>query len=819
MESSTVRVRPLRFAFLVNPNDEASVLSVFQANSALWGGAYNFIIPLFKQVPPRYRQQYLKSGPAKEMLNGLVDAFQPDCLVETAPGQAAAFGIEFPPKRIIQLADLTARDDRNRIRVGIDLRSICDDLYDSTFRFVQRHPPSVVLPECSDPKYKLFFAAVFGSLPETGPTADVSDVYLKALDGKRETVKPDAFPDLFNQKYIYPHRLSCHKLETIKNSYSIDSKLFYMDERSASDLIDFWNLRAIGWVIRPLPARLAPKLIDYVEKFIADSYRPFPPPSNAFHRASLLCAKSQSFEDMRTFVGTLKRPGNDAITIDPRVPRIWEEWGRSADHAEPQTVKHKEESVTARVIGQGFHVSAAKTDFMEHDRFSAEFFAFANVLETVEGGTPVIPWKKNVAASLNRNFGEEKTWISREGIVIFSGPYSSSAYLRLPNALNIFSAVAKASGYELTMSSAGRTCEQIISAVGGLNLLGMVARSAELLKLLDRMAHEDVEVEPDIEEGEEQRRRPLSKPYQTYNTVRAVIHRANRDLEHAADSHLGALIRQNVLKFGMALKCRECTHSSWYSIESLALKLNCPRCSSEFWFPADNPPGQNAWAYRVAGPFAAGHFAQGAYCVASALHFLTNQVARQSTWLPSFEMKNAADDCFEPDFGLFAAPNRWSQVSSPYLMLGECKSFNRFEAKDFARARHMAKVFPGSVICFCTFNDSLNADEIEGIKKIAQEGRERLGDGKQLNPVLVLTGLELFGQFSIGEFYSKYGDKADYANHAHMRGDMQELCDFSLQFHLGMESYHKWWEAKNKKRIVRIQAAKKAAKTRKAKSK
>jgi hypothetical protein len=819
MESSTVRVRPLRFAFLVNPKNKASVLSVFQANSALWGGAYNFIIPLFKQVPKRYRQQYLKSGPAKEMLNGLVDAFQPDCLVETAPGQTAAFGIEFPSKRIIQLSELTARDDRNRTRVGIDLRSICDDLYDSTFRFVQRHPPSVVLPECSDPKYKLFFAAVFGSLPETGPTADMADVYVKALDGKKETVKPEAFPDLFNQKYIYPHRLSCHKLETIKNSYSIDSKLFYMDERSPSDLIDFWNLRAIGWVIRPLPSRLAPKLIDYVEKFVVDSYQPFPPPSNAFHRASFLCAKSQRFDDMRAFVNTIKRPGNDVITIDPRVPRIWEEWGRSADHAEPQTVKHKEESVSARVIGQGFHVSTAKTDFLEHDRFSAEVFAYANVLETVEGGTPVIPWKKNVAASLNRNFGEEKTWISREGIVIFSGPYSSSAYLRLPNAFNIFSAVAKASGYDLTMSSAGRTCEQIIAAVGGLNLLGIVARSAELLRLLDRMAHEDVEVEPDIEEGEEQRRRPLSKPYQTYNTVRAVIHRANKDLEHAADSHLGALIRQNVLKFGMALKCGECTHSSWYSIESLSLKLSCPRCSSEFWFPADNPPGQNAWAYRVAGPFAAGHFAQGAYCVASALHFLTNHIARQSTWLPSFEMKNTSGDCFEPDFGLFAAPNRWSQVSSPYLMLGECKSFNRFEAKDFARARHMAKVFPGSVICFCSFNDTLNADEIQGIKKIALEGRERLGDDKQTNAVLVLTGLELFGQFSIGEFYSKYGDKADYANHAHMRGDMQELCDFSLQFHLGMESYHQWWEAKHKKRIARIEAAKKAAKTRKASSK
>jgi hypothetical protein len=35
---------------------------VFEANSALWGGLFNFIIPLFKQVPARYREKYFNSG-------------------------------------------------------------------------------------------------------------------------------------------------------------------------------------------------------------------------------------------------------------------------------------------------------------------------------------------------------------------------------------------------------------------------------------------------------------------------------------------------------------------------------------------------------------------------------------------------------------------------------------------------------------------------------------------------------------------------------------------------------------------------------------
>ena len=41
-------VRPLRFAFAVEPKDKASLQRVFETNSALWGGLFNFIIPLFR---------------------------------------------------------------------------------------------------------------------------------------------------------------------------------------------------------------------------------------------------------------------------------------------------------------------------------------------------------------------------------------------------------------------------------------------------------------------------------------------------------------------------------------------------------------------------------------------------------------------------------------------------------------------------------------------------------------------------------------------------------------------------------------------------
>lgn len=76
MESATVRVRPLRYAFVVEPRDKFSLQRIFEVNSSLWGGVFNFIIPLFKQVPDRYRDKYFKTPPAKAILKGLVEAFQ-----------------------------------------------------------------------------------------------------------------------------------------------------------------------------------------------------------------------------------------------------------------------------------------------------------------------------------------------------------------------------------------------------------------------------------------------------------------------------------------------------------------------------------------------------------------------------------------------------------------------------------------------------------------------------------------------------------------------------------------------------------------------
>lgn len=802
MDKASVRIRPIRLAFAVNPKDLKALMRVFEANSIFWGGPYNFILPLFKRVPQRYREPYRKQITSVALVNGLVEAFQPDFIVEMESGSTT--GLKFPRGRVITFDQLLSRDEQGSCAYGVDVRSVIADLYDKTFRFVQRHPPDTVIPSCSDRRYDLLFGALFGTLPETGQEGDCAAHFLKALDGKRKAFAPEEFPTLLNGKYLYPLNVSAYELETRRNSWSIDSKLYYMNERSPLDLIDFWNLSALGWDISPLPASLAPKLTAFCEDFIQKSYKPFPPPSNAYHHASFLCSPSNTQAELQAYVSSLRRPSQGpahaAISLDMRVPRIWEEWGRSADHAEPQTVTHSTVEVDAHLIGEGLHVSTAIPGFLEDDRYASRQHACANVLESIPGGAQVIPWGSGELTGLIHDFADEKSWVSQEGIVTTAAQFSSMRFLRSPSAINVFSAFAKSRSLTLSLSPAGDVCEQIIKSLGGIQSVGIVARSPELLRFLNGLAHENLEVDSDITATKKVRR-----AYAPYAKTLEVVSRATSGgPEIAKENFFKALVNTKVLTVGLTLRCNECNHRSWHALNSLGPTMSCPRCLFQLAFPSASPPKKEDWAYKVSGPFATENFAHGAYCVASTLHFLTDKIFRESTWLPSFRLTTEQGKEVESDFGLFARPNRFSNATLPFFILGECKSFNVFTSDDFAKARYLAEIFPGVVLCFATFRDSLTSKEIKALSKIVHRGRTSLRTGRVRNPVLILTGKELFSQFQWHrEFYEAYGDRAQYARMAYIRSDIEELCDFTQQVHLGMESYHSWLEEKFKKRNAR----------------
>lgn len=112
-------------------------------NTCLWGGKYNPIIPCLKQVPRWWSRDKFSQDTATETVNGYLDFFEPDFLVEADPGLSKGLG--FDEERVLPLsAILTVEGDRERKGQGLSVISLYRHLYHEEFQFARRHEHNIV---------------------------------------------------------------------------------------------------------------------------------------------------------------------------------------------------------------------------------------------------------------------------------------------------------------------------------------------------------------------------------------------------------------------------------------------------------------------------------------------------------------------------------------------------------------------------------------------------------------------------------------------------------------------------------------------------
>ena len=76
-----IKLRPLRFAFLVDPGSAQQAREAIRLASTLWGGVYCPIIQLHRRMPKTWKDP-IRVPPARSVVLGNLDAFDPDVLVQ-----------------------------------------------------------------------------------------------------------------------------------------------------------------------------------------------------------------------------------------------------------------------------------------------------------------------------------------------------------------------------------------------------------------------------------------------------------------------------------------------------------------------------------------------------------------------------------------------------------------------------------------------------------------------------------------------------------------------------------------------------------------
>jgi len=741
--------------------------------------------------------------PATEIRKGYLDAFEPDYLVDMCGGAQDHDGGD--PERVLTEKDLldAARDEP--IHYGVDVLELYEDLYRKEFQFERRHPPQVVLPRAAESRMTLFIAACCGEFPPDKALRYLTRAYRGIFDASLADVDGPGLFAMLRGERGSPLRMGSVGLEPRRRGWPRDPTLFFMDGTSAVDLIDYWNLRAMGWWVLPVPCQWSDALVPECSRFIEENHVPYRHDSKMMHHTNLMCSRSVPAEQMRAFAKRLTAPGPHSLVTEDQYPRIWDEWVREHDRALLRwDVLADEADVEVTAQGSTISFSVLRPPFVER-AWAGSAPRWANVIRVRDYGrqpdsAPVIPAGLPDVDRILKRLGPRDVRVTGEGIVITSAYPRRRTRLMLPSRLDVFRAWAHKQSLEIELSGAGRLAEQLIRGLGGLWGVQKLAHE-EVIALLERMAsglaQSEVEQEAEPSRGAKLRGRIVS-----IGEWLSCLKKVHEGSEDWAKRHLHLLVRHKVLQLGLRLQCPLCAQHNWYGLDRLAEEVTCERCLGRFDFPATDPP-RGGWYYRTVGPFSVENYAQGSYCVALALRLLGDPTFGEHTWIPPFVLRPQRGEELEADFAAFWRESSFDRTD-PVLIFGECKTYGQFQARDVRRMRRIAQMFPGAVIAFCTLRKRLAPAEKKRIASFAGGGRKILRGDRWLHPVLVLTGTELFSALGPPDCWEEAGGRfAKLAQRYRRFRSMMDVCDVTQQLHLGMESHGEWLDRYLDKRYSR----------------
>ena len=628
-----------------------------------------------------------------------------------------------------------------------------------------------------------FLASVFGILSE-----NIDNIFWENFAGVLEAKKSDCvaanYAEFLYSGKLFLRRMTELYLKSIPGRPRWGQCVFLLDASKLLDIMDYWNLRAIGWDVIPVPKQFArfDKTKQLILDFIEENYVRHHSNPEIYQYTTILKSRSISKDEHKHFVDSLdisppdenhKRP---KVSVQSWYPRIWNEWARHPDHVECCNLEADAEEHDISTNQEIIRFKTLDPKFIS--RFGGHGKArFANEIDLrlyddKELFAEVIPEGNSELARVIGGFGLRDWRLSRKGLVYLSRHSRRTVDLSLPQAEAIVTKWLELKEWRVELSPAGRIAKQMIRQLGGKNSTGILARKG-IIQLLGEMNCSD-------------EKSMLEK------ALRAKIHKiANRTANTAtADRILQQLTESKVFQLGVEIQCRICTQSSWYSVKDADYELQCPKCLERISFPSESK--EVKWSYRTLGPFSSTNQADGAYTVLMTLRFFSvfSLLDGATTPMMSFKANKDGTD-MEADLALFFQASKFED-SKTEVIFAECKTFNDFQKKDADRMGKLGEAFPGAVLVFATLKESLSNDEKAILCRLVNRCREYWKNERPVNPVLILTGTELFAEFDLVQAWEDAGSfRATYAKSIGTR-DLLELCDITQQVYLGMNSWHQW---------------------------
>lgn len=718
MESIHVqeKLRPRRFAFMVEEGDFSAVLMSVSLNTGHWGGMYNPLVP----ITPR------------DKCLGLLQAFDPDDLVDLTGGGLDPDLREKYKRRIVHRGRLVEPDPRTGercLRFGFDMLPILHFLHEKEVKFLSDPTHAALISTDASEGWLEYLAFVFGSfqwLPES--SVDFQAAFLRALKAQEVRFDP-AHPADQGIELIFPIQMTVYGLRLLGGGLAgFSSHIVYIgDHRSWLDLVDFWNIRATGRTILFVPLACF-HAYEPLIRAVAEAGH-YPINSHLANETDLVRGPSVSEEAFRAVcesIGPLDMP---AVRRRHRGPR----YGNPSAHyvgdihvAEIEAQTSEEISVLSE--SQMTPVKLISPTYLEDELVGTSEYRWTVEL-TMLGGEqsndflfafPAEPAVEEVVrGAFITSWGEVR--IGRQGVVIPQEEVRPTLFLHPVRTVDVFHALFQQAGFQAEPSLPGRYAEQIIRKMGHLHYDCRVFKLRGVRDVLERLSNGSV-----LTKGNMQQIVTATTPDAYGQNWRPdlydglVIERNQRGMVNFTNI-FNVLLEKKVIRPGFTFTCQNCFASGWYHVSEFGEEFTCRFCFSR---QRVNFGSMRDWQYKADGLFQIPHSASGSLAVIislwrfAGLHFLDR--GRYLTSVLLRETKGTRE--YEVDYAYLLVG---AFDTSYQLVLGQVKGYCDFAEDELTRMAELSDRFVQKpYLAFSTLKEAFSPPEKDFLTRLINNGHK-----------------------------------------------------------------------------------------------
>ena len=799
--SAEIRLRPTRIALLTHPNDQASIKKFMEICSCLWGGVFNPIIPIFRIPPDEWRPTVKRPMKGIDVTRGYLNFFEPDILVEAQEGYAHRIGISMNRgvfhDRILMLGELLRTESNQEFAAltrGLSMMDVFREEYATERKFESRDQRVTLLVK--QVRQSLISEAMFGCFPDRQDSRYFERQYQNVYQPDISEFSIETWRRVCWEGALTPLSLTKFNLETDRVWHS--KKIFVFDPSKTTDVIDLWNARLERWKIVPVPMNWWDELSDDIAKIVQHEFRHIQGnPNRIMHNTTIEVARSIGETKAKKIVSKLL----DDLPERSVVLKFWnnEVW-RQELH--PSMSVQRPLRVTAATKREQLKVSRSDRPTVQFNALSPSFASqyrgalnarWVNAVKLYsyrysEFAT-ILPFNSTSSDWLRIDFLGNHVVVGTEGWVFGQKLKDMEQIVQMSTQENAITQWLEKFGFKAGLSEPGRIAKQVLRQLDetwGISLL----KDVETLKYLNKMAG-GIRYRKFGDSIQEEQFEPKTKTSNDWESLMRC--REKRfPLPKITTKHF---TDRKILSLGLSSTCPTCSTANWHSLGDVDFQVRCVRCLEIYPFPqGDLKKNNRNFSYRVIGPFATPDYARGSYATLLTYNLLnTLKFGHQSmSFAPGVDLNfNDGTPSCEIDFIAWISREHLSDTLEPDLLIGETKSFGEcdlIQDKDIARLKKVAKRFPSSIVICSVLREHFTDNEKVRLKKLAHWARRPNESFEPTNPLVLLTGNDLFFDIALSTTWEKLGEPySKYINN--YTNELRGLSDATQAIYLGLPSY------------------------------